>query len=195
MNTQASELGADHTVKWRRAYSWLTSLTLWLGTWRWGNLTSSQRTGRWDSETSCFWQRTHCLSQQKDSPKLSSTLFAWVSSKQPQPAFGVCFLPKRHSHCGLRLLASVLDGLQSQKWNPSSFPSRDVLGPCHVLEGCFSTIHSTTSCFSLHTKSLEVWHNWARTRFCPLPLAVWTWVSYWSALSLCPLICEWGCKD
>lgn len=131
--TQVSELGADHTIKWRRAYSWLTSLTLWLGTWRWGNLTSSQRTGRWDSETLCFWQCTHCLSQQRDLPEFPSSLFAWVSSKQPRPESGVCFLPKRHivSLCGLHLLASVLDSLQSPKYNPSCIPSRDFLGPCH----------------------------------------------------------------
>lgn len=55
-----------------------------------------------------------------------------VTTQESQPVSGVCFLPMRHNHSGLRWLALVLDSLLCHKGNPSSrFSSKDILGPCH----------------------------------------------------------------
>ena len=65
------------------------------------------------------------------------------------------FLPMGHNQ-RVNLLASVLDRLQSRKGNPSCiFLPRAFWVPAMGLEGCFSSIPVTASCFSWHIKPLD----------------------------------------
>lgn len=78
-----------------------------------------------------------------------------VITQTSRPVSGVCFLPMGHNQ-HVSLLASVLDRLQSRKGNPSCiFLPRAFWVPAMGLEGCFSSIPVTASCFSWHIKPLD----------------------------------------
>lgn len=144
-----------------RDFSWLTSVAIRLGVSGWVNLVLSE--DEQAGEGDLVLLTMHSLSftvkglTQALVYSVGLDVLQAVITQASQPVFGVCFLPMRHNRCGLSLLASVLDSLQSRKGNPSSiFLPRTFWAPAMVLEGRFSNIHLAASCFSLCIKSLEV---------------------------------------